>query len=80
MRLAQVRVEQAQVIVDFGGGRNDRPRAGAGTALLNGDRRRQPFDEVHVGLAHLIQKLPGVGGQRLHVLALAFGVNGIEGQ
>src|SRR3712207_7144727 len=33
-----------------------------------------------VGLVHLPEELPGVGGQRLDVPALALGVDGVEGQ
>src|SRR5207244_6781555 len=38
------------------------------------------LDEVHVGLLHLPQELPGVGGQALDVAPLALGVDGVEGQ
>ena len=80
IRLSDMRIEQAEVVVNLRGGSDDGPRAGAGAALLDGDRRGQPLDEVHVGLLHLVQELPGVGGEGLDVLALALGVNGIERQ
>ena len=78
MRLADVRVKQAQVIVNFRGGGDDGARAAAGTALLDGDGRRQALDEIHVRLLHLVEELPGVGGKALDVFALALGVNGVE--
>ena len=78
IRLADVRVEQAQVIVNLRGGGDDRARAAAGTALLDGDGRRQALDEVHVRLLHLVEELPGVGGERFDVFALALGVDGVE--
>ena len=52
----------------------------AGALLLDGDGGREPFDGVHVRLAHLLQELPRVGRERLHVAALPFGVDGIEGE
>ena len=50
----------------------------AGGLLLDGDRGRESFDRIDVGLLHQAEELPRVGGQRLHVTALAFGINGIE--
>ena len=35
---------------------------------------------IDVGLLHLIQKLAGIGGQRLNIAALSLGKNGIKGQ
>jgi hypothetical protein len=72
--------EEPQVVVDLG----DRPHGGAGIAagclLIDGDGRREALDEVHVGLVHLAQELAGVGGEGLHVAALPFGVDSVEGQ
>ncbi len=78
--LADVRVEQAQVIVNLRGGGDDGARAGAGAALLDGDGRGEALDEVHVRLLHLVEELPGVGGEGLDVFALALGVDGVEGE
>ena len=80
MRFADVRVEQAEVIVNLGGGGDDGARAGAGTALFDGDGRRKALDEVHLRLLHLVEELPGVGGEALDVFALALGVDGVEGE
>src|SRR5262249_46329033 len=33
-----------------------------------------------VRLLHHLQELPGVGGERLHVAALALGIDGVEGE
>src|SRR4030042_1310229 len=61
-----------------------RPHRGAGVSagrlLIDGDSRRQPLNEVHVGLLHLAEELAGVGGEALHVAALAFGIDGVEGK
>src|ERR1035437_10045863 len=78
--LADVRVEQAQVVVNLRRGGDDRARAGAGAALLDGNCRGETLDEVHVRLLHLVQELPGIGGERLDVFALALGIDGVEGK
>ncbi len=80
VRHADAGEQQAQVVVDLG----DRPDGGAGIArgalLVDRDGRRQPLDEVDVGLVHLTEELTGVGRQRLDVAPLAFGVDGVERQ
>ncbi len=40
----------------------------------------QPVDGIHVGAFHLVEELAGIGGKRLHVTALSFGVNGVKGE
>ena len=79
-RLTHAGEQQSQVIVDLGDGAHRGARVMAGGFLLDGDRRAQPFDVVHIGLLHHRQELPGIGGQGLHVTALAFGVEGVERQ
>ena len=73
-------VEEAQVVVYLG----HRAHGGAGIfgggLLLDGDGRGKPLDGVHVGLVHLFQELPGVGGQRLDVAPLPLGVDSVKGQ
>ena len=78
MRHADGGVEQAQVIVDLGDGADGGARAAAGGFLLDGNGGTQTVDGIDVGALHLIQKLAGIGGERLDVAPLAFGVNGIE--
>ncbi len=73
-------VEQSEVVVDLGDRSHRRPGVATGGLLVDGDGRRQSLDEVDVGLVHLTQELAGVGGQRLDVAALAFGVDGVEGE
>ena len=77
---AGARPEQAHVVVDFGDGADGAARVAAGGLLLDGDGRGQALDAVHVGLAHQLQELPGVGGEGLDVAALALGVDGVEGE
>ncbi|MOA05679.1 hypothetical protein D3C78_1252890 [compost metagenome] len=79
-RGADAGVEQAQVVVDLGDGADRGARVVRGGLLFDGDRRRQAFDGVDVRLFHHRQELPGIRRQRLDIAALAFGVQGIEGQ
>ncbi len=55
--------QQAQVVVDLGDGADGGARVVGGGLLLDGDRRRQPLDMVHVGLFHHRQELARIGGQ-----------------
>src|SRR4051812_30425220 len=73
-------VEESEVVVDLGHCPNGRARVVAGRLLFDGYRGRQPFDGVDVRLLHQAQELSGVGGERLDVPALSFGVDGIEGE
>ena len=72
--------EKPQVIVNLRGGGDGRARVAAGGALLDGDGRREPLDEVHIRLLHLVEKLPRIDGKALHVAALALRVEGVESQ
>ena len=79
-RLADMRVEEPEVIVDFGGGGDDGARARARAALLDGDGGGEPLQVVHLGFLHLVQKLPRIGRERFDVFALPFGIDGVEGE
>jgi hypothetical protein len=74
------RPQQAQVVVDLGDRADGGPRVAVGRLLVDRHRRRQALDEVDVGLVHLAEELPGIGGQRLDVPALPLGEDGVEGQ
>ena len=80
VRLADARVEEAQVVVDLGDGADGGAWAARGGLLLDGDSRREAVDGVDVGALHLVEELAGVGRERLDVAALAFGVDGVEGE
>ncbi len=41
---------------------------------------REPFDRFDFGLGHLFDKLARIGGQRLDIAPLPFGVDGFEGK
>ena len=72
--------DHPEVIVDLGGGAD----RGAGIAdvdlLLDGDGRRNPLDDIHVGLRHPSEELPGVGRQALGKPPLPLGIEGVKGQ
>ena len=80
VRLADARVEQAQVVVDLGNRADRRARIARGRLLIDRDRRREPLDVVDVGLLHLAEELARVRRERLDVAPLALGVNGVEGK
>ena len=77
---ADARVEQAQEIVNFGGGGDGGARIARGVLLADGDGRSDARDLVDVGLFHALEKLARVGRERFDVAPLAFGVDGIEYQ
>ena len=77
---ADPRPQQAHVIIDFGDGGDGGARVLARCLLLNADCRGQALDMVHVRLGHHLQELAGVGGERLHIASLAFGIDGIKGE
>ena len=80
VRVADARVQQAQVVVDLGDRADGRARVARGGLLVDRDRRREPLDGVDVGLVHLPEELARVRRQRLDVAALALGVDRVEGE
>ncbi len=59
--------------------RADRAARVAGVALLlDGNRRGEPVDLLDFGFGHLFDELARVGGHRLDVAALPFGIDGLE--
>ena len=73
-RLAHARVQQAQVIVDFGHRAHGGARIVRGGFLFYGNGRAQALDQVHIGFFHDGQELARIRRQRFHVAALALGV------
>ena len=57
----------------YGCGRAGRPRGRRAPLLLEGHRRGQPVDRVHLGNAQLVEQPAGVGGDRFEVSALRLG-------
>src|SRR5208337_3572999 len=71
-------IEETEVIVDLRDGPDRAPGILRGRLLLDGDRRREPLDGVHVRFLHDAEELPGVRGEGLHVPPLTFGIERIE--
>ena len=80
MRHAQARKEQTQIVVDFGDGTHGRARIATDRLLLDGNRWRQAFNGINIGLFELFEKLASVGRERFDIPTLALSVNGIERQ
>ena len=78
--MPDAREQQAQVVGDLGDRADGGPRAAPNPLLLDRDRRRQTVDGVAVGLLHLLEELPGVGGERLDVAPLPFRIERVEGE
>ena len=79
-QVARAREQELEVVVEL---RHGAHRAAAGAnwiGLVDGDGRWYAFHPVHGRLVHAVQELAGVGRKRLHVAALAFGVEGVEHQ
>ena len=77
---ADAGVEEAEVLVDFGGGGDGGAGVGGGGALFDGDGGGKAFDVVNVGFLELFEELAGVGGEALDVFALTFGVDGVKSE
>ena len=67
-------------MVDLGDRGHRALAAAAAGALLDGHRRRDAEDRVHVGPRGRLHELPRVGVQRLEVAALALGEQDVEGE
>ena len=78
--LADLRVEQAQVMIDLGHRGDGGFFAALAEPLFDGHGRRDAGDIVDVGPRHHFEKLARVGRQTVDVAALAFGVDDIEGE
>ena len=73
-------VEQPQVVIDLGHRPDRRARVMRRCFLLDTDRGRQTFDEIHIRFFHQRQELPSVGRERFHVTALALGIDRVKGK
>jgi hypothetical protein len=78
--LADAGVEEAQEVVDLGGGADGGARVATAGALLDGDRGGEALDEVGVGFGELGEELAGGGAEALDVAALALGEDRVEGE
>src|SRR5262249_14365591 len=80
MRLTYRGKKDPQVIIDFSCSCDCRSWVRAGTALFDGDGRRQAFNEIDIRLFHLIEELPRISGKALDVAALPFRIKRIESE
>ena len=78
--LAHPGEQHPQIIVNLGDRADRGARALPARLLRDRDGRVQPGDQVHVGLGHLPEKLPGETGETLHVAPLPLGIERVEGQ
>src|SRR5262249_55497077 len=74
------RPKEPHVVVDLGDGADGGAWIARGGLLLDRDRRREAVDLIDVRLLHHLQELARIGGQRLNITALAFGIDGVEGE
>lgn len=80
VRMTRPSEQQPQIVIDLGDGAHGGARVTAGRLLIDGHRRGQTFDEVHIRFVHLAQELSGIGRQALHVAPLPLGKDGVEGE
>ena len=72
--------QQPQVIVDLGDRADRAARIRRRRLLVDRDRRLQALDVIDIRPLHLLEELPRVDRQALHVLPLSFGQQRIERQ
>src|SRR5580658_2782760 len=72
--------QEAQKIIELSGSGHRGTGIARGVFLPNGDGWRDAVDFIDIGALHAFQKLARVGGERLDITALPFGVNRIESE
>ena len=77
---ADLREEQAQVVVHLRGGAHRGARRAHGVLLLERDGGTDVLDPVDVGPVEPLEEHARVGGERLDVAPLALGEQGVEGE
>ena len=77
---ARTAEEEPQVILNLRDRAHGGARIVAGGFLIDRDGRREPLDRIHIGFVHLTEELARVGGEALHVAALALGKNRVESE
>ena len=78
--LAEPSKEKPQIVVDLRNGRHGAAGIVAARPLIDRYGGLQAFDQIDVGPFQLMQELPGVDREAFDVLALALGVEGVEGK
>ena len=72
-------IEQSQVLVDLRRGADGTTGIARDDLLLDGDGRGDALDEIALRLVHSAEELPGIARQALHITALSFGIQCVEG-
>src|ERR1051325_6334036 len=78
--LADFRIKQSQVMVDFGDGCDGGFFSSLAETLLDGDRRRNSGKQIHIRTGHHLEKLAGVSGKAVDVPSLAFSIDDVKRQ
>jgi hypothetical protein len=78
MWVTDARIEKTQIVVYLSNRADGRTRIVRGRFLLDSDRRREAFDQIHVRFFHELQELSSVRRQRFDVAPLSFGVQRVE--
>jgi hypothetical protein len=73
-------VEEAEVVVDLGGGGYGRAGIAGLVLLLDRNGGGESVHVIDVRFFDALEELAGVGGERFDVAALAFSVDGVEGE
>ena len=80
MRQADPGVEQSEIVVDLGQGRDRAPGVDRAGFLIDRDGRRQALDGVDVGRLGLVEELAGITGEGFQKPSTALGVDRVERQ
>jgi hypothetical protein len=72
--------ENAEVIVDFGGGGESGSGRAVGVVLLDGEGRRKAFDGIDGSSRETFEVKAGVGGEAFEIAPLPFGIDGVESE
>ena len=78
--VAGARIEHPQQIGQRRHAADRRPGGRRAALLLQGHRRGQPLDRIHLGHRHLMEKAPSVGRDGFEVAPLGFCIQRPEGQ
>ena len=78
--LAHTGIEQAEEVVNLGGGAHGGAWIAVGGLLLYADNGRETADLVHIGARHASEEVACVGREGFYVSALTLGIYGIEGK
>ncbi len=80
VRVPRARPQEAQEVIDLGGGADGGTRGARRVLLFDGDGGGEAVNEIDVGLLHALQELARVRRERLDVTPLPLGVDRVEGE